>query len=166
MIPYKDRLPSQLVKRDPGKVRVLLFGHGLLRQLVALLFLIFIHLYLAAPGLSCGSQDLCPHCSMWDLRLWPMNSQLQHTASSSLNRDGTWAPCIGSVESWPLDHPGNPWLVALGRELQQLLYLWVQPTMDRKYSGEKIFRKVAKRKTWICHLPVTIYIVFILYSVL
>ena len=115
MIPYKYRLPSQLVKRDPGKVRVPLFGHSLLRQPVALLFLIFIHLYLAAPGLSCRSQDLCPHCSMWDLRLWPMNSQLQHMASSSLPRDGTWAPCIGSVESCPLDHQGNPRLVALGR---------------------------------------------------
>ena len=74
MIPYKDRLPSQLVKRDPGKVRVLLFGHGLLRELVALLFLIFMCLYLAVPGLSCGSQDLWPHCSMWELRLCPMNS--------------------------------------------------------------------------------------------
>ena len=31
------------------------------------------------PGLSCGTQDLVP-----------------------------WAPCIGSTESWPLDHRGSP----------------------------------------------------------
>ena len=35
-------------------------------------------------------------------------SQLQYVGSSSLNRDGTQDPCIGSVESQPLDHQGSP----------------------------------------------------------
>ena len=31
-----------------------------------------------------------------------------HVGSSSLTRDRTLAPCIGSVESYPLDHQGSP----------------------------------------------------------
>ena len=34
-------------------------------------------------------------------------SWLQHVGSSSLTRYRTWAPCIGSVESQPLDHVGS-----------------------------------------------------------
>ena len=46
-------------------------------------------IYLAASGLSCGTQDLqLPHA----------NSSLQHVASSSLMRDWTWAHCIGSMD--------------------------------------------------------------------
>ena len=29
--------------------------------------------------------------------------------SSSPTRKRTWAPCIGSAESYPLDHQGSPW---------------------------------------------------------
>ena len=47
------------------------------------------------PGLSCGMQTLS--CGM-------------HVGSSSLTRDRTRAPCIGSMESSPLHHQGNPWL--------------------------------------------------------
>ena len=56
------------------------------------LWVLFI--YLAALGLSCSN----------------MNSQLQHVGSinSSLTRDRTWAPCIGSLELQPLDHQGGP----------------------------------------------------------
>ena len=43
-------------------------------------------------------------CGMWDLQLQHVGSQLWHVGSSSLTRDETWAPCIGSVESQPLDH--------------------------------------------------------------
>ena len=32
-----------------------------------------------------------------------------HEGSSSLTRDRTWAPCIGSSESQPLRHQGSPW---------------------------------------------------------
>ena len=31
-----------------------------------------------------------------------------HAGSSSPTRDRTWAPCIGSVESYPLGHQGSP----------------------------------------------------------
>ena len=51
---------------------------------------IYYFIYLALLGLS---------CSMGDLQLWYVNSQLQHVGSSSLIRDGTWAPGIGSSES-------------------------------------------------------------------
>ena len=48
----------------------------------------------AAPGLlSCGMRT--PSCSM-------------HVGSSSLTRDQTGAPCIGSMESYPLGHQGSP----------------------------------------------------------
>ena len=38
-------------------------------------------------------------------------SQLRPVGSSSLTRAWTWAPCIGSSESQPLDHRGSPLLV-------------------------------------------------------
>ena len=40
-------------------------------------------------------------CGMWDILL-------QHVESSSLTRGQPRAPCIGSVESQPLDHKGSP----------------------------------------------------------
>ena len=33
---------------------------------------------------------------------------LQRVGSSSLSRDQTWVPCIGSAKSYPLDHQGSP----------------------------------------------------------
>ena len=45
----------------------------------------YLFIYFASPGLSYGTQDL--------------QSSLQHAGSSSQNRDGNWAPGIGSVES-------------------------------------------------------------------
>ena len=47
---------------------------------------IFFYLVVACRLLSCG----------------------MHVGSSSLTRDGTWAPCLGSAESYPLDHQGSP----------------------------------------------------------
>ena len=44
-------------------------------------------------------------------------SSLRHVGSSSLTKDQTQVPCIGSLVSYPLDHQGNPWgffLAALG----------------------------------------------------
>ena len=32
-----------------------------------------------------------------------------HAGSSSPTRDQTWAPCIGSAESYSVDHQGSPW---------------------------------------------------------
>ena len=63
----------------------------------------FFNIYLfiqAAPGLSCSTRDL--HYGMRDL------SCGMHVGSSSLTRDQTRAPCIGSVESYPLDLQGSP----------------------------------------------------------
>ena len=55
----------------------------------------FIHL--VVPRLSCDMQDL------W---LW-------HAGSSSLTRDWICVPCIGIVESKPLDHQGSPLIFRL-----------------------------------------------------
>ena len=64
-------------------------------------FYLFIYLlFLAAPGLSCGTQDL--RCGMRTI------SCGMHVGSSSPTRDRTQAPCIGSVESYPQDHQGSP----------------------------------------------------------
>ena len=49
-------------------------------------------LVVACGLLGCGMQTLS--CGM-------------HAGSSSLTRDQTQAPCIGSVESYPLDHQGS-----------------------------------------------------------
>ena len=49
--------------------------------------------YLQHAGLSCGMRTLS--CGM-------------HVGSSSLTRDRTWAPCVGSVESYLLHHQGSP----------------------------------------------------------
>ena len=38
-----------------------------------------------------------------------MNSQLWYMGSSSLTKDQTQAPCIGSTESYPLNYQRNPY---------------------------------------------------------
>ena len=53
------------------------------------------------PGLSCDTQDLL--CSMQGLLVVACMQD-----SSSPTRDRTQAPCIGSTESYPLDHQGSP----------------------------------------------------------
>ena len=37
-----------------------------------------------------------------------VQSLRQHTGSSSLSRDGTWASCIGSSQPQPLHHQEGP----------------------------------------------------------
>ena len=49
---------------------------------------ILLFIYLATPGLSCSMRDL--HCQVQDLLV---------VGSSSLARDRTRAPCIGSAEA-------------------------------------------------------------------
>ena len=56
--------------------------------------------YLQHAGLSCGMRTLS--CGMRTL------SCSRHVGSSSPTRDQTQAPCIGSAESYPLDHQGIP----------------------------------------------------------
>ena len=46
----------------------------------------------------------CVGSQLWHVGLF----QLQHVESSSLTRDQTRAPSIGSAESQPLDHQGSP----------------------------------------------------------
>ena len=58
------------------------------------IYLVIDYLFiLAALGLSCGMRTLS--CGMY-------------AGSSSPTRDWTRAPCIGSAESYPLDHQGRP----------------------------------------------------------
>ena len=61
-------------------------------------FLSFFNVYyLAMQGLSCSMQDLLVAvCGIY-----------------SLTRDRTQAPCIGSMESSPLDHQGSPLAMVL-----------------------------------------------------
>ena len=57
--------------------------------LILFIYCLFIDLFiLAAPDLSCGIS----------------------VGSSSTTRDRTRAPCVGSAESYPLDHQGRPLL--------------------------------------------------------
>ena len=44
-----------------------------------------------------------------------------HVGSSSLTRDRTQAPCIGSVESYPLDHQGSPGPLSFSLKHMQLV---------------------------------------------
>ena len=56
---------------------------------------------LAVPGLSCSMQVLLvAACGLLSCSM--------HVGSSSPTRDQTLAPCIGSMESYPLDHQGSP----------------------------------------------------------
>ena len=48
----------------------------------------------------------------------PQYLQLQHVGSSSLTKDWTRAPCVGSLESWPLDHRGSPYICFI-------YFLWI-----------------------------------------
>ena len=56
---------------------------------------------MAALDLRCGTRDLL-------LAACGLLSCVTHVGSSSPTRDRTWAPCIGSAESYPLDHQGSP----------------------------------------------------------
>ena len=77
--------------------------HILEARLSYAVYFFLIYLF-GCSGLSCGMQD--SHCSMWDL-------ELQHVGSSSLTRNRTPVPCIGSEESQPLNHQGSPQLCNL-----------------------------------------------------
>ena len=52
----------------------------------------FILLFLAVPGVSCDTEDLC----------------FRHVISGSLTRDWIHVPCVESAGSSPLDHQGGP----------------------------------------------------------
>ena len=69
--------------------------------------------------LSCGMQTLS--CSM-------------HVGSSSLTRDRTQAPCIGSMESYPLCHQGSP--------LWMKFNMIIDSTRKREGRGENTLEKL------------------------
>lgn len=48
----------------------------------------------------------------------------------------------------------------------QVSHLWIQMTVDQKYSRETNSRKFKKTKLEFCHMPVTIYIVLVTASTL
>ena len=71
--------------------------------------LIYLKTYLfilAALGLSCGI--FIAACGLLSYGMRTLSCSM-HAGSSSLTRDQTWAPCIGSTESYPLDHQGSPY---------------------------------------------------------
>ena len=73
------------------------------------IYLLFINLFiLAVLGLSCSMRDLC--CGMFSCSMRIPSSGM-HVGSSSPTRDGTQAPCFGSVEFYPLDHKGSPEII-------------------------------------------------------
>ena len=57
-------------------------------------------LLVAACGLLVAARGLLLSCGM-------------HAGSSSPTRDRTRAPCIGSMESYPLDHQGSPSIILI-----------------------------------------------------
>ena len=70
------------------------------------LFIFLIFIYLASSSLSCGKLDLC--CGT---RACGIFSCSMHVGSSSLTRDPTQTPCIGSMDSQPMDHQGSPCII-------------------------------------------------------
>ena len=51
-----------------------------------------------------------------------------HVGSNSLTRDGTWVPCIASVESYPLHHQRSPLLYLLilySRSVSSILKIYI-----------------------------------------
>jgi len=119
------QLSSKLQIRLPFDPEIPLLGIYWCWLLVFLSFfkknfylLIWPHWVLVAEcrTISCGLWTLS--CDIWDGGAWWAtvhgSQRVRHdwatslSLSLSLTRDGTWAPCIGSLESWPLDHQGSP----------------------------------------------------------
>ena len=100
-------LHLDLTQWDPFQTSDL-WNPKMINSFCFLFVLLFIYFILAAPCLSCGTWDLC--CGMQDLfvETCGLLSCGMHEGSSSLTRDRTRAPCIGSTESYPLDHQGSP----------------------------------------------------------
>ena len=79
---------------------------------------IYLFIYLVAPALSYSRWtpqlrqvgSLVADCRLLSCGMRTLSCSM-HVGSSSLTRDRTQAPCIGSVESYPLCHQRSPWLV-------------------------------------------------------
>ena len=92
-----------------------------------IIYLLFI---LAVPGLS---------CSTWESSLRHAGSSGcgMHVGSSSPTRERTWAPCIVSSESYPLDHQGSP-------EKQAFKY-FLDPGTQDPFPINNLFRSIEKQ---------------------
>ena len=78
---------ASIMAKGPNGASKSYILHGLSIAFLNTDFILFIWL---CQGLSCSMQE-------------------RHTGSSSLTRDQTWAPWIGSMESESLDHQQNPY---------------------------------------------------------
>ena len=90
-------------------------------------------------------------CSMWALScvMWALSCDM-HAGSSSPNMDRTPAPCIGSVESYPLDHQGSPW-----KTLINMLLIGKHISISEVLKYEEVCI-LASTEIWRCfHLPLT-----------
>ena len=70
-------------------------------------------------SISITSEVSC--CSPLLLFVWPKLHGIR--GLSSLTRDWTGAPCIGSMETWPLDHQGIPFILCDNVNKQDLVGL-------------------------------------------
>ena len=85
-----------------------------------IIFLKYMFIYFVAPGLSCSSwapklrlkRSLVGAHQLLSCGMRTLSCGM-HVGPSSLTRDRTLAPCIGSVESYPLHHQGSPYYVIL-----------------------------------------------------
>ena len=69
---------------------------------------IYLFIYLVALGLSCSLQAPYLWLAGSTVAACQLLSCGMHVGSSFLTRDQTQAPCIGSVEPYPLHHQGSP----------------------------------------------------------
>ena len=90
------------------------FGLFFLVFIYLFVYYLFIYLFrlhrvlVAECGLLVAAWGLLS-CSTWTLSYSMWTSYVQHAGSSSPTSNRTQAPCIGSTESYPLDHQGSPW---------------------------------------------------------
>ena len=66
-----------------------------------------VNIYLSCWVLVAACRIFNLFCSTWDHWFWHASSQLWHVGFSSLTKNQTQAPCIGSMESYPLEDHGS-----------------------------------------------------------
>ena len=90
-------------------------------DVLVLLFFFFLKIYLSIYFGCSRSQLWHTGSSLWHVgsstaahRIFSCGMRTfscgMHVGSSSQTRDQTQAPCTGSMESYPLDHQGSPWI--------------------------------------------------------
>ena len=85
-----------------------LSGKYRLKTILLIFLMIFRHLFIwLCQGLAAAFGIFVSACRM-SFQLQQAHSQLRHVGSSSLDRNQTQAPYIGSTKSQSLDHQGSP----------------------------------------------------------